>query len=306
MINGVKQQPTDPEGSDSRVYQAVVPVSTRTITMLADRIRGHRRAIGSRWRKANPGQQAVLVLAVLRHDQRLADLAGANRVRASTIRRWVLEVLDLLAPRTAPRLDRVLRRLAHTGATVILLDGTLIRTRRRTGIHNRRHYSGKHKHHGLNVQALTDTDGNLLWLSPVLPGKTADITAARHHKLLQRLRRAGLTVIADKGYHGFHKDLRNTNTNTNGDGDGDGDQIALTPYKAETNRPLTDTQKIANIVLNGTRCAVEGAFSTLKTWRVLDKLRLHPRHAPTLLQALLVLIQHEQTTKHPLGNTTTP
>jgi hypothetical protein len=295
LIKGVKQQPTDPGGSESLVYQAALPVSTQTVTMVADLIRGHRRAIGSRWRKASCGTQALLVLAVLRHDQRLADLAGGNGVSASTISRWVLEVLHLLTPRT-PRLDRVLRKLRGTGATVVLLDGTLIRTRRRTGPHNRRHYSGKHKHHGLNVQALTDTDGNLLWLSPVLPGKTADITAARHHKLLARLHRAGLTVIADKGYQGFHKDLRATPD----------DQLALTPYKAEVNRPLTEAQKIANSVLNGTRCAVEGGFSTLKTWRILDKLRLHPRHAPTLLQALLTLIQHEHTTKRPLGTTTTP
>ncbi|MFR0359235.1 hypothetical protein [Streptomyces sediminimaris] len=36
--------------------------------------------------------------------------------------------------------------LAESG--VILLDGLLIRTRRRTGAQNRKNYSGKRKHHG--------------------------------------------------------------------------------------------------------------------------------------------------------------
>ncbi len=82
------------------------------------------------------------------------------------------------------------------------------------------------------------------------------------------------------------------------------DQVVLTPYKAERNHPLTDAQKTANTVLNGLRRAVETGFATLKTWRVLDKPRLHSRHATTLIRALLVLIQHEQhnrdlTTPHP-------
>ncbi|MEU5260055.1 transposase family protein, partial [Amycolatopsis sp. NPDC021455] len=75
------------------------------------------------------------------------------------------------------------------------------------------------------------------------------------------------------------------------------EQVVLTPYKAETNRPLTAGQKTANAVFSGLRCAVEGGFAALKTWRILDKLRLHPRHATTLTRALLVLTQHEQDTR---------
>lgn len=47
----------------------------------------------------------MIVLAVLRHDQRLADMAGANDVSESTVRRWRDELISLLAAR-APRLDR--------------------------------------------------------------------------------------------------------------------------------------------------------------------------------------------------------
>ena len=272
-------------------YRSVLPVSVATITWLTSLITAHRARIGSRWRKVTPAQQAVLVLAMLRKDERLLDLAAPYGISASTLRRYLLEVIGLLAGR-APRLNRVLRRLAARGQVVVLADGTLVRTRRRTGKNNRANYSGKHKHHGLNVLALTDEAGRLLYVSAVLPGKTADITAARHHRLREHLHRHGLTPAADKGFHGWHKDVRDTR-----DCDvcgGPCEQVVLTPYKAEAKRPLTDAQQQANAVFAAMRCAVEGGFAALKTWRILDKLRLHPRHATTLLRALLVLTQHEQ------------
>lgn len=42
---------------------------------------------------------ALIVLATLRRDHRLADLAGGNDVSASTIHRWTGEVIRLLAAR---------------------------------------------------------------------------------------------------------------------------------------------------------------------------------------------------------------
>jgi len=47
-----------------------------TLTFLGDLLRGHLKKIRSRWRKLPPGQIATIVLSVLRHDQRLADIAG--------------------------------------------------------------------------------------------------------------------------------------------------------------------------------------------------------------------------------------
>ena len=43
-------------------YRAALPLSSRTLTFAAGIIRRHRAAIGSGWRKLNPGQQALLVL----------------------------------------------------------------------------------------------------------------------------------------------------------------------------------------------------------------------------------------------------
>jgi hypothetical protein len=69
---------------------------------------------------------------VLRHDQRMADMPGGNDISATTVRRWRDEIIGLLAAK-APRLDRALKKIAKRGGEVVLIDGTLIPTQRRTG-----------------------------------------------------------------------------------------------------------------------------------------------------------------------------
>jgi len=195
----VKKNNPHAEGPDDFVCTARLPLSTSTLNYLADLIRGHLKKIGSRWRALPAGRIAGIVLAVLRCDQRPGDLAGGNGIHRTTVTRWVREVVGLLAAR-APRLERALKKIARTGGGVVLLDGTLIRTRRRTGADNRKNYSGKSRCHGLLVIALTDDRGRLLWVSAARPGRTSEITACRHDQLTARLRAAGLGAIADLGF----------------------------------------------------------------------------------------------------------
>jgi hypothetical protein len=82
------------------------------------------------------------VLATLRHDHRLADMAGGNGVSASTICRWTWEIIGLLAAR-APRLDRALAAISRQGGEAVLLDGTLVPTRRHSGTANAEAPSGR-------------------------------------------------------------------------------------------------------------------------------------------------------------------
>ncbi|MCX4428887.1 transposase [Streptomyces mirabilis] len=158
--------------------------------------------IRSRWRALPAGKIAGTVLAVLRCDQRPGDLAGGNGIHRTTVTRWVREVVGLLAAR-APRLDRALNKIARKGGGIVLLDGTLIRTRRRTGAENRKNYSGKNKCHGLLVIALTDDRGRLLWVSAARAGRTSETTACRHDQLTQKLRATGLGAVTDLGFVGL-------------------------------------------------------------------------------------------------------
>jgi DDE superfamily endonuclease len=255
-----------------------LPLSTTTITLVAEVIRAHRRRIGSRWRKLPDGRAALIVLAVLRHDQRLADMAGGNGISASTVRRWVQEVIVGLA-RRAPRLDRVLAALVAAGGEIVLIDGTLVRTRRRTGKANRRNYSGKHRAHGLLFLGLTDTAGNLLWISAAKPGRSADLTAARHNHITAKLRAAGLGAICDLGFTALDDDPDNP--------------VIITGRRAARNRPLTAAQKEANKLVSRERAANEHGFADLKNWRILAKVRMNARHGTALLRALMVLTQAE-------------
>jgi hypothetical protein len=188
------------------VYQVRLPLCTKTLTVVTRAIRTYRTRVRSRWRKLPDGTAAVIVLAALRHNQRPADLAAGYGISANTVRRWITQVIAVLAAQ-APRLARVLQTVAVTAARTghppaVLLDGSLIPIQRPGDRHQRRrYYSGKHKTFGLLVLAITDLAGNLLWLSATHPGRTADIiTAARRHRIPAHLRTAGLAAICDLGY----------------------------------------------------------------------------------------------------------
>jgi hypothetical protein len=107
----------------------------------------------------------------------------------------------------------------------VLLDGTLIPTRRRSGTANRKNYNGKHKKHGLLFLALTDEAGNLIWISSARRGAASEITTARHDHLADRLRTAGLGALADLGFTGLDPDPE--------------DPVIITGYKATSARKLT-------------------------------------------------------------------
>ncbi len=96
------------------VYQCRLPLPSRTVNHLADLPRRHLKVIRSRWRILPTGKIAVIVLAVLRHDQRLADMADETTCPSSTVRRWRDELITLLAAQ-APRLDRALKKVARQG-----------------------------------------------------------------------------------------------------------------------------------------------------------------------------------------------
>src|SRR5712691_261390 len=87
----------EPAEGTPLICQCALPLSQQTLTFVADLLRGHLKKTGSRWRKLPPGKIALIVLATLRHDHRLAGMAGGNAVSASTIYRRTREIIGLLA-----------------------------------------------------------------------------------------------------------------------------------------------------------------------------------------------------------------
>ena len=156
-------------------YRAALPLSRQALTFVAGVIRRHRASIGSLWRKLNPGQQALLVLAHLRKGEPFAHVAAGFGVGTATAWRYVTETVGLLAAR-APKLRKAVRDAKRAGFPFVVLDGTLARTDRVAA--DRPFISGKHHCHGMNLQVIAGPAGQLLWVSGALPGAVYDKKAA--------------------------------------------------------------------------------------------------------------------------------
>jgi len=247
-------------------YPAAIPLSTRTLNHLAGLIRRHREQRRSRWRRLDPARQALLALAHLRNGDTYTRLAWGFKIGVSTAWRYVREAVDLLAS-TADDLDAAMGRIRRPAYAI--LDGTLIPIDRVAD--QKPYYSGKHKRHGVNVQVIADPAGRLIWASAALPGAVHDLTAARTHGVVDALTGADVLTFADKAYQGARGSVR-------------------TPFKRHRYRPkLSRRQKAVNRSHARIRARGERANATLKTWKVLVKLRCCPRRATAIVQAILVL-----------------
>jgi hypothetical protein len=111
-------------------YRAALPLSSRTLTFVADLIRRHRAAIGSPWHKLNPARQALLVLAYLRKGDTFAELAAGFDVGTTTAWRYVSETTDLLAAR-APKLRTAVRDAVRPGHAYVGRAGWILVSARR-------------------------------------------------------------------------------------------------------------------------------------------------------------------------------
>ena len=244
-------------------YRAALPLSCKTLNYAAGIIRRHRKSIGSRWRKLNPGRQALLVLAHLRKGETFAELAAGFAVGTTTAWRYIEEVVALLAAR-APKLRQAVRDAKKAGHAYVVLDGTLIPVDRVAA--DRPFYSGKHKKHGMNLQVIASPAGDILWVSGALPGSVHDKNAEWIWGVLAELEAVGLVTLADKGYQGAAH--------------------AKIPYRGK-NKP--ESRKEANRAHAKLRAPGERANAQLKTWRILRKLRCCPWRAGQLAKAIHVL-----------------
>lgn len=245
-------------------YPSAIDLSSSHLRFLTGKLAERRRQVGTRWRRLPPNRQALLVLAHLRCGDTYTRLAASFGIGVATVYRYIREAVDLLAA-LVPTLQQALKRAA--AKAFVILDGTLLPIDRIAA--DRPFYSGKHRKHGMNVQVLADPFGRLLWASAALPGAVHDIKAARTHGIIDALAEVGLVCYGDKGYQGAGGTVR-------------------VPFRGK-HRNLPVGQQAVNVAHARIRAVGEQAMATLKSWRLLRKLRCSTTRITGLVQAVLAL-----------------
>jgi DDE superfamily endonuclease len=273
----------------SVTYRAVLDTRRETVLFLSGLLDAHRRAVGTRTGTWVLGcfKQAVLVLRWFLDGTRLAQLARDHGISRSTAYDYLHEGIDLLAERK-PALHTALLAAKMAGHTHINVDGTLLATDRchlpgpTPGVDL--WWSGKHHHHGGNVQVVSTPDGWPIWTSDVRPGREHDTTCLRQHEdMLPALREwtgDALPALADLGY------------------EGEPDVFTL-PIKKPDGGKLTDDQRQHNWLHAYARARAEQANSRLKTtFKALRRISLSPDIIGKIVAAALVLlhVEHDRTT----------
>ncbi|GGS74935.1 transposase family protein [Streptomyces violaceus] len=246
------------------VYPSGLDLSTSALRLVVRELAARRRRIGTLWRRLTCTRQALLALAHMRCGHTFSQLAAGFGVGLATAHRYVSEVVEVLAV-LAPTLQEAIA-VAATKAFVIL-DGTLLPIDRIAA--DRPFYSGKHKKHGMNVQVITDPFGRVIWASPALPGAVHDIRAARTHGVIDALTAAGVPCWADKAYQGAGGTVR-------------------VPHRGRWDK-LPVGQQAVNRSHAKIRALGEQAMATIKSWRLLRKLRCSTNRITDLVKAVLTL-----------------
>ena len=227
-----------------------------------------------------------LALSHLREGVSLRGLARLREIPATTLRdnvNPVLAAFEQLLPvlpdgTRIDDFDDIARWCAEHGATIIV-DGTEFSVARPADQEEqRRFYSGKRKSHTTKTIAITDTESNLLWATPLVAGTTHDLTALRDANLAVHLDNTGLDVLADSGFQGLQREVN---------------WLEL-PTRRHQDRPLTIVDRFFNTVLARARVRVEHGIGRLKQWRCLTAHKQNRHQIERWLPTCWALTSYQQ------------
>jgi hypothetical protein len=116
------------------------------------------------------------------------------------------------------------------------------------------------------MQVATHPAGQLWWISPALPGRAHDLTAARTHRIIRICERQGVPLLADRAYTG-------------------GSSWVTTALRRPPNSELSPTQLTVNRALAQARPPVERGAARLKSLRISRRSRSSPNRMTSIAKA---------------------
>ena len=110
----------------------------------------------------------------------------------------------------------------------------------------------------------------MLWISPALPGRAHDLTAARTHRIIRICERQGVPILADRAYMGAGP-------------------WVTTAKRRPPGGELTPTEQTVNRALSAARAPVERGMARLKSWQIFRRSRISPNRMTSIAKAVLTL-----------------
>ncbi len=115
---------------------------------------------------------------------------------------------------------------------------------------------------------MTDPVGQVVRISPALPGRSLDLAAARTHRIIRTCERQGVPVLADRACAGA------------------GPWVA-TGLRRPPHGEHTCTQRTVNRALTQARAPVEHGMARRETWQVFRRSRVSPSRMTAVTRAFL-------------------
>lgn len=206
---------------------------------------------------------ASALVYLCKHDP-LTQIASGFGISVGTVHACTAAVIDLLAARH----PGLLKALRECEPDYVLLDGTLAECDWMGD--GRADYSHKHRRHGANVQVVTNMVGQVLWISPSLPGRCLDLTAARTHRIIRICERQGVPILADTRLPRRRP------------------WVATGRGRRPRGQPAP-TQWTVNRALATSRAPVEHGMALLNSWRIFRRSRISHNRMTAVAKAVLIL-----------------
>jgi hypothetical protein len=180
----------------------------------------------------------------VRHNETQELLGDLQAISQSTVSRIVTMLVPVVKAVLEEFVPDVTEAIELVKGRVVLVDGTI--TPCWSYEEHPELWSRKHGTTGFNAQLVCLLDGEAVYISDPLDGKTHDATAYDETPVADIVRNSG-GGIADKGYQG--RDM-------------------VTPRKTPRGGELSKGDKESNAVISALRAPVERLVAHFKSWRI--------------------------------------